>query len=1238
MTFEEGLAIADEAIFLSGGRRLSAVEVAVLNGAWHQQTYEQIASATDYSASYLRQGVAPKLWKALAGALTEEVGKTTFKVVLERKWRQEKQKNSTVAASFEPSLDPSFPVQDWGEAVDVSIFHGRELERSRLKQWIVGGTSDEWFLGNDTHSPLDRPCRLVAVLGMGGIGKTVLSVKTAKEIVTNFQYVIWRSLRNAPPMETLLHDWVAFLSDQQEATATLRRLIYYLQQHSCLLILDNLETILDTGLSGRFRPGYEGYGELLRAIGEVDHQSCLVLTSREKPREISLMEGDRSPVRSLSITGLTCAEGRELFRDKGQFTGTEAEWDRLVDYYAGNPLALKLVAAGTQDFAQGRIGEVLAYLEQGVLAFDDIRDLLARQFDRLSEMEQEVMYWLAINREMLTIANLSEDMVAGLTQQKLPEAIYSLVRRSLIELGQEQFSLQPVVMEYITERFVEQVSQEINNEYVELLNSHALIKATAKDYVWNAQVRLIMQPLIERLYGGMERSQIIDRVSRLLEKHRRPITQKPGYLGGNLLNLLAQMDTDLRNYDFSDLALWQADLRQVKLHQANFRNVNISRCAFAETMNSVTALTFNPDGTTLTTGDLDGQICVWDVMNTKPSLILPGHALLVWALCYSPDGQMMASGSGDKTIRLWNMQDGTCLRVLQGHTDNVWSVRFSPDGQVLASSSSDQTVRLWDVQRGECLQILQGHSADVRSLSFSPDGQVLASSCWDKTIRLWRMQRDQRFGECLEVYEYSSRVLVVCFSPTASIAGLPELESATPGDRQPRHLLASAHSDQMIYLWDTASQDCLATLRGHTDIIQALCFSADGRILASASADQTIRLWDVQEKRCIRVLPGHSSTVIAIDFHPTSPLLISGSLDKTVRLWQTQQGHCLKTLHGHSSWIYMSFSAVSDGSKQKAHMAQNLATSSDDHIIRTWDIQTGQCLQTLSGHTAMIIALDFSPDGQWLVSGSYDHTVRLWNVKEGLCLRMLQGHSGTVQCVAFSPDAKLFASGSSDQTIRLWSALDGQCLKVLQNNLSQIQSLRFSPNGQHLASGGLDRNVRLWHVCEGQCLRVLQGHSGWISILDFSPDGMQLASGSWDQTIRIWDIKNGQCLQVLQGHSGQISSIIFSPDGCTLMSSSYDQTVRIWDIKTGQCLNVISSPVQHGWVPVKLSPDGQLMGSGQDRIVTLWKIDQKQSSQTCIQTLKIDRLYENMNIAGITGLTDAQKITLKALGAIESIV
>jgi transcriptional regulator with XRE-family HTH domain len=378
------------------------------------------------------------------------------------------------ASSEESESRCSNPQQDWDMAVDASVFYGREAELAQLWQWVVS-----------------EHCRIVGLLGIGGIGKSTIAVKAALQMQTDFEIVVWRSLANAPPLDELLSSLLKFLmplfGDDPILPATLdqqlSKLMQYLRSRRCLLILDNAEIILQREPAGQWRSGYEGYGQLLRDIGETSHLSCLLLTSREKPRELALMEGAQGLVKSLLLSGLSPDDGRAIFRQKGAFTGSEAEWQTLIRHYGGNPLALKLVAAAVQDLFNGSIPEVLTYLSQGLAVFEDIRDLLDRQFDRLSEAEQKILSWFAIHREPISIAEIRENVVEQQDQQRVPNLINSLLRRSLIEKIDGLFFLQPVVMEYVTERFVQQLCIEFETQQLNVWQTHSLLRVQAKDYI-----------------------------------------------------------------------------------------------------------------------------------------------------------------------------------------------------------------------------------------------------------------------------------------------------------------------------------------------------------------------------------------------------------------------------------------------------------------------------------------------------------------------------------------------------------------------------------------------------------------------------------------------------------------------------------------------------------------------------------------------------------------------------------
>ncbi|KYC36723.1 hypothetical protein WA1_44400 [Scytonema hofmannii PCC 7110] len=1101
------------------------------------------------------------------------------------------------------------PQQDWDTAVDASVFYGREAELTQLWQWAVS-----------------ERCRLVGVLGIGGIGKSTIAVKAALQMQMDFEIVVWRSLANAPPLDELLSSLLKFLMplygedpiipttlDQQ-----ISKTIQYLRSRRCLLILDNAETILQREPVGQWISGYEGYGQLLRAIGETSHQSCLLVTSREKPREIALMEGAQTLVRSLTLSGLTPADGRAIFRQKGAFTGSEAEWQTLIHHYGGNPLALKLVAAAIQDLFNGSITEVLPYLSQGLAVFEDIRDLLARQFDRLCEAEQKTLSWFAIHREPVSIADIRENVVDPAAQQSVPNSINSLLRRSLIEKTDGLFFLQPVVMQYVTERFVQLLCIEFETLQLNVWQTHPLLRVQAKDYIREIQTRLIMQPVMERLLSRFGSVAAIEAQARHLLTQQG---KKPGYTAGNLINLLVQFQVDLRGSDFSDLVVQQADLRQVDLAGVNFQNATFAKSIFSETLGLAMSIDFSPDGQTIAVGDSSGSIYLWNVTTAQLLATFEDHIGWVWSVAFSPDGRTLATGSSDSSIRLWDVESGRCLQVLTEHTGCVWTVSFSPDGQQLASGCEDKTVRLWNLQ-GQCLRVLKGHTQSVYAVHFAPDQQTLTSSSNDTTIRIW----DVSNGNCLSVLQgHTSGVRCVRYSPDGQ-------------------QLATGCRDGSIRLWsgylsnNQQSKPSFKVLQGHTNWVWDIAFSPDGRLLASASRDGTLRVWSVQDGQSIHVLDDHTHDVFALAINADSQLLVSAGQDNTVRLWHLQSGQSLKTLRGHTSGIH-SLSLSPDG--------QMLASSGRNGTIQVWHLQLDGNLSSLHPYqtlpsqirwTSSLSHVSFSPVSASLPSGvgetlavnRPDGSIALWNIQTGH-LDQWSAHSASISTVLFSPNGQTLATSNSDRTVRLWDVRTHNCLQVLQGHENSVRAIAFDKSGQWLASGSFDSTIRFWEVQTGECFRVLRGHAGAVFTVTFDPSGQRLVSGGIDQTIRLWDVQTGTYLRTLSGHTGAVWTLAISPDGRILASGGDDQTIRLWDLQTGHCLHILGEHTS--WVrSVIFSFNGQILFSGSDdRAIKLWDV----KTGRCISTLTINRLYEGMKIQGATGLTVAQRTTLKALGAID---
>ncbi|MFQ5617246.1 MAG: WD40 repeat domain-containing protein, partial [Anaerolineales bacterium] len=426
----------------------------------------------------------------------------------------------------------------------------------------------------------------------------------------------------------------------------------------------------------------------------------------------------------------------------------------------------------------------------------------------------------------------------------------------------------------------------------------------------------------------------------------------------------------------------------------------------------LTAIDWASDGDRLAVGSQNDDIYILDANTGSTLTVLNGHQDAVRSVAWGPDSNMVASTGYDDTVRLWNANAGRELVQLDGHTNDVLSVVFSPDGKTLVSGGRDRQIIVWDVETLEIVNVIQPHQKEIQRIALTPrDGLLLlASVSLDRTVGLFEMRTQQPLN-----------------SQFASVPGEAQNLTASSGNS----LLVLARRNGFLNFWRVDKETGVVEelIPQKTSEPASLALSPDGTRLALGKTDGTIQIVDIQTNTTILEL-AQSSPTFGLAFSPDGFTLASS--------------RCTAPDQNSSN-----------------------PSGCDFGEILLWDLSTGdEPVHIFEGHTNVIRALAFSPNGEILVSGSDDKSIIFWDLVRSAPLEVpLTNHRAGITTLAFSPDGKLVASGSQDNTIILW---DVEELAAIHEPLSgftgSVLSLFFDAGGQTLFSGHRDGAVLQWNV------------------------------------------------------------------------------------------------------------------------------------------------------------------------------
>jgi WD40 repeat protein len=514
---------------------------------------------------------------------------------------------------------------------------------------------------------------------------------------------------------------------------------------------------------------------------------------------------------------------------------------------------------------------------------------------------------------------------------------------------------------------------------------------------------------------------------------------------------------------------------------------------------------FSPDGKTIISASWDGIVKLW---NLQGDLLQTFQAPTAetFAMKVSPNGKFIAAWTDVEAegFKLWSVKSNSAQTLFEreGTVDNV---TFSPDGRTIAFTAQGAIKKWYQFEQGSYSRV-ESLRDDAKEIEFSPDGKVLASLS-DSTIKLWNIDKTQK---------YSNKLIKFGGEIIATVSSLDETHSL---------------NETIIQLWNSEGK-LIKTFQGHTDRIENIEFSPDGKVLASTSNDNTIKLWNLNGE-LLSTLP-HKDIAHIIKFSPNGKIIASANI------------------------------------------------SDNGNLVKLWNLN-GELLNILS-HDGGIDNIKFSPDSKIIASVSRDKSAKIWNLKGELLGTLLHKHN--INSILFDTNGENIVSSSGGYTgnlfereVKLWN-WKGELMKTLPHTGGG--NIKVSPDGKIIISSD-EKNVKIWNW-KGELFNTFL-HTGRGDI-EVSSDGKIIISSD-GTNLKLRNLK-GELISTIP-YTGYTSSIKFSPDNKIMISfdSDKDKTVKVWNLE-GELLSTF--PYTGSSDNIKFTSDGKNIIT-LDNGLKLWSLD-----------------------------------------------